>query len=88
MFVFHTIAKNDENKTMVKLFLTKIHNLGTYIFILPCKRQKENDENYVENVDNFYKKKKIIFICFFVCHARAKLIFKMLKKYHNLDIYL
>jgi len=33
----------------------------------------------LENVDNL-KKKKILFICFFVCHARAKMILKMLKK--------
>jgi hypothetical protein len=40
----------------------------------------------LENVDKL-KKKKNVFICFFVCHARAKMIFKNVEKNHNLDIY-
>jgi len=33
----------------------------------------------LEYVDKFFKKKNLV-ICFFVCHARAKMILKMLKK--------
>ncbi len=57
-----------------------------YLYILPCKRQKKMMKTMLENVDKL-KKKKNVFICFFVCHARAKMIFKNVEKNHNLDIY-
>jgi hypothetical protein len=77
LFVFPTRAKNDENKTMLKLFLTK-KSKSRYLYILPCKRQKKMMKTMLENVDKLFINKNL-FICFFVCHARAKMIKKMLK---------
>jgi hypothetical protein len=65
LFVFHTRAKNDENKTMLKLFLTK-NSQSRYLYILPCKRQKKMMKTMLGNVDNFFKRKIYLFVFLFI----------------------
>jgi hypothetical protein len=43
-------------------------------------KRKKMMKTMLKMLKIYNKKKKNLFICFFVCHARAKMIFKMLKK--------